>query len=241
MVLFYNKTKFKSYIYLIEKKIISFSFSNKFYLRGKSFNNKQILDNESQISEKNFELKVNLTGNSTAFSTNFYKHNFNEKLKFKNTNLKFIFNKKFIFKLLDILTKTKNSLIVTTIKRGGMYAFNNGLKGFLPQSHFYKVLNKILCVSQYTLKTISSFFSKKTVFLEQNKNIVFLPNFKLKLKFFLPKKNKNFNNKRKKKYKKKKKFNFIFLFYKNINYEYQNKKNIEKFRLINNSTSFKKE
>ena len=216
MVLFYNKAKINPYIILLKKKKISLNFNNKFYLRENLLTNKLVLDNEFHIIEKKNDLKFNLTVNSITLSTNCYQHNVNEKLKFNKISSNFLFNNNFLFKLLNILTKTKHALIVTTIKKGGLYAFTSGLKGFLPQSHFYKSINKILCLPQYNFQTLCIFLNKKNNILDQNKNIFFLPNFSLKLKFFLPKKTKNFNNKRKKKYKKKTKFNFVFLFYKNI-------------------------
>ena len=227
MIFFYNKAKTSSYILLTKKKIISFDFNDKFYIRGSSLNNKINLDNENVIVENKLELKNTIIGNSISLSKTFLKHSFNEKLKFNNVNTKFFFKKNYIINFLNILTKSKTFLIITSTRKGGMSVFTNGIKGFLPRSHFYKITQKILCVPRYNAQSLFFFFNKKNKIIEQNLNIVFFPNFNLQLKFFIPKKFKNFNNKRKKKYRKKTKFNFVFLISKNINYEFKDKKNLE--------------
>lgn len=231
MTLFYNKLNLNSYILLLNKKIISLNFNEQFYIRGYALNKEISLDNDNfLITSNKLKLKTSFIGNSMLLSKFFLKHNFNEKLQFQNCNYKLFFNKNFMIKLLNILTKKKNFLVLTTTRKGGVLVFTNGLKGFLPRSHFYKIAQKILCIPTYNIQSLFFLFNKKNKRIEQNLNIFFFPTFNCNLKFFIPKKIRNFNNKRKKKYRKKTKFNFVFLMSKNLKYEFKNKKNFEKFR-----------
>ena len=58
MILFYNKLNLHSYILLLDKKLISLNFNEKFYFRGYSLNKDLILDNENfLISTNKLKLK----------------------------------------------------------------------------------------------------------------------------------------------------------------------------------------
>lgn len=236
MISFYNKSKTNFYKFLLDKKISSFYFNDKFYNRGYSPTNKIILDNELFLIEKVFtKKKHSLLGNSISLSKNIFQHNFNEKIRFQKCNYRNFFKKNYSIKLLNILNKKRNFLIVTTTNKGGVSVFTNGLKGFLPRSHFYKIARIVLRAHKLSIQPLFYFFRilfhDKSKLIKQKLNIFFLPDCQYNLTFFLPKKIRKFNHKRKKKYRKKTKFNFVFLISENLifkhkTYGFKSKKNL---------------
>jgi len=177
MILFYNQSKKNSYLLLIKTKIISFNYNDKFYFRGQSLSNKFILDNENILLENKLILKDYLLGNTLSLSPTLLQHNFNSKLNFENFHFQNFFKKNYTIKLLKILNKNTSFLITTTIKKGGMSVFSNGLKGFLPRSNFYKMVQKILCLPKYNIQSLFFLLNKKNKLIEQNVIICFIHKF----------------------------------------------------------------
>ena len=205
------------FVNLLEKKFFNKNIYHKYFIRysyQKPFdlnNSFKIIDNNSSFQtinlkyfQKNYFKKKNffLIGSSILLDSFVYKKNrFQFKFYLLNSK-KFSLNYINIFyNKLRCLQSSKKALVLVKPQRGGLSCYFNGVIGFFPFKHFFRLLNLNLQtrLSRFNLKNFFLFKNNYNFILKQKnqkiyKNLLFLLKTNVFLKsFFVSIKKNSFN------------------------------------------------